>query len=340
MLRILDNLYVCLGKQYLGTRPFQGGIKMVKILYISNDTSTLIVKNFQYLEQALSEFATVKIWRKSGSIQTILKKLQFQPDFILIQNDIANQLTPYIQGLSKISIPTGLIVNDVYRFKEPRRIYIKKNNIGYIFSIIRKQFLEIYPEFSNRLKWFPHFVQPKIYKDYQLPKDIDLLLMGSTDDMYPLRQKIAKAYEQDPNFIYHRHPGYGDVTNKVKSGYFIGEKYARELNRSKIFFTSPSIYLYPVMKYFEALACKTLLLAPTFEELEALGFIPGTHFIPITDSDFKKKAAYYLEHDEERKKITEMGYQFVHQNHTLTVRAKQLVEEIEKIIATHKGGSS
>ncbi|MGG0718524.1 glycosyltransferase [Robertmurraya massiliosenegalensis] len=309
---------------------------MVKVLYITNDTSTLIVKNFLYLEQALSELTTLKIWRKSGSIQTILKKLQFDPDFILIQNDISNQLIPYIQGLSKISIPVGLIVNDVYRFKEPRRIFIKKNNINYVFSIIRKQFLDIYPEYSNRLKWFPHFIQPEIYKDYQLSKDIDLLLMGSTDNIYPLRQKIVKAYENNPNFIYHPHPGYGDVTNKEKGGYFIGEKYARELNRSKIFFTSPSIYLYPVMKYFEALACKTLLLAPTFEELEALGFKPGTHFIPINESNFKEKATHYLNHDEERKKITEMGYAFVHQNHSLMVRAKQLVEEIEKIVATHK----
>lgn len=307
---------------------------MVKLLYITNDTSKMIVKNFLYLEKALDELTTLKIWRQSGSIETIIKKLQFQPDFILIQNDIGNQLSPFIQGLSKISIPSGLIINDVYRFQEPRRLYIKKNNIRFIFSIIRKQFLEIYPEFANRLRWFPHFVETDIYRDYQLPKDIDLLLMGSTDDIYPLRQKIVKAYEQDRHFVYHPHPGYGDITTKEKNGYFIGEKYARELNRAKIFFTSPSIYLYPVMKYFEALACKTLLLAPTFEELEALGFKPGIHFVAINEVNFKEQATYYLNHDKERNKITMTGHEFVQQNHSLKIRAKQLVAEIKKIVET------
>ncbi|GIN61743.1 hypothetical protein J27TS8_17360 [Robertmurraya siralis] len=313
---------------------------MVKLLYITNDTSKMIVKNFLYLEKALDELTTLKIWRQSGSIETIIKKLQFQPDFILIQNDIGNQLSPFIQGLSKIPIPVGLIINDVYRYQEPRRLYIKKNNIRFIFSIIRKQFLEIYPEFANRLRWFPHFVETEIYRDYQLPKDIDLLLMGSTDDIYPLRQKIVKAYEHDRHFVYHPHPGYGDITTKEEKGHFIGEKYARELNRAKIFFTSPSIYLYPVMKYFEALACKTLLLAPTFEELEALGFKPGIHFVAINEANFKEQATYYLNNDTERNKITMTGHEFVQQNHSLKIRAKQLVTEIKKIVETQKRRST
>jgi spore maturation protein CgeB len=86
------------------------------------------------------------------------------------------------------------------------------------------------------------------------------------------------------------------------------------------------------MKYFEALACKTLLLAPTFPELEDLGFVPGEHFVAIDEQNFKEQAAFYLAHEAERERIAENGFQFIHQHHTVSVRAEKLVQQIKRII--------
>lgn len=48
------------------------------------------------------------------------------------------------------------------------------------------------------------------------------------------------------------------------------------------------------MKYYETLACNTLLLASCTKEIKDLGFIPGVHFIEIDEENFMRKAQYHL----------------------------------------------
>ena len=165
-----------------------------------------------------------------------------------------------------------------------------------------------------------------------MKKDISLLDDRAVNEVYPLRQRIVEAYEGDRDFVYHRHPGYQTSGIQQEDPNLTGKDYAKELNRAKIVFTCPSVFYYPVIKYFEVLACKSLLLAPTFPELEDLGFIPGYHFIPIHKDDFHGKASRYLENETERQRIAEQGYRFVRQHHTVKVRAKQLIHEIENIL--------
>ncbi|SES93163.1 Glycosyl transferases group 1 [Salinibacillus kushneri] len=305
---------------------------MVNILFIAEDTSGLLYKNFSYLEEELSKIVNIKIWRKSGHIRSILKKIEMAPDFILILNDIDRRMSPVIRGLAHIEIPTGLFVNDVHRFTKLRKNYVDKNQISYLFPVVRDKFIETYPEYRKKMKWFPHGVNIELFRDYGIEKDIPLLMTGAVNNDYPLRQIIVEAYEGQPGFIHHRHPGYRRYREEEEKQYMIGKQYAKELNRAKIMFTSPSVYYYPVLKYFEALASKTLLLAPTFKELEDLGFVPDVHFVPIHKHNFKEKAAYFLKNEEERIKIAEQGYQFVRNHHSIQVRARQLVKKIEYIV--------
>lgn len=303
----------------------------MKLLFISEDSSRFIVKNYYYLERELERSVCLMQHRKSGHIHTILKQLPHRPDFILLLNDLEQYISPSIKGLKYVDIPVGLFVNDVHRFTKQRANDIHKFNIEYLFTIVRDPFLKNYPEFKNKMKWFPHFVHPNIYKDYGLKKDIPMLMMGAVNDVYPLRKEILNFYADNKQFLYWNHPGYHHFSKQEEKELLIGENYAKLLNRSKIFFTCPSIYRYPVLKYFEALACKTLLLAPTFKELEDLGFIPDYHFVAINEKNFSEKAAYYLNNDAKRKQITEQGYQFVHKTHTLQIRTKQLIQTLENI---------
>lgn len=304
----------------------------MNLLLIAEDTSKQLHKNYACLESELAKLVNLTVWKTSGHISYILKQIPTKPDFILLLHDMNQHLTPMIKGLAHIDIPVGLFVNDVHRFVKLRKNYIEKNNIPYIFSVVRDYFLKTYPEFKNKLEWFPHFIHPELYKDYRLKKDTDLLMMGASDDVYPLRQRILKAYANDNRFVYHKHPGYRNFSKEEENHSFIGLNYAQELNKAKIFFTCPSLYNYPVLKYYEALACKALLLAPTFPELEDLGFMPDYHFVPIDKDNFKAKAAYFLENDTERQKIVEQGYHFIHQKHTVTIRAQQLVQKLSHII--------
>lgn len=61
----------------------------MKLLFIVQDTSSYIDRNYHYLEEALrlhcDQFAT---HRTSGHITHILNGLTFRPDFILVVNDL------------------------------------------------------------------------------------------------------------------------------------------------------------------------------------------------------------------------------------------------------------
>lgn len=304
----------------------------MNVLFIAEDTSRFINRNFYYLEQELSRLINLTLWRKSGHIHQILKQVNPKPDFILLLHDMGHKLSPQIKGLGNSDIPTGLFVNDVHRLIGIRRNFLDKNKIPHVFTIVRDPFLETYPEFKHKMEWFPHFINTEVNKDYGLRKDIDLLMMGAVNDVYPLRKKILKYYSGDQRFVYHAHPGYREFTGNEVNQQFIGHRYAMEINRSKVFFTCPSVLHYPVIKYFEALASKTLLLAPSFKELEDLGFIPGYHFVSIDETDFQDKAEYYLENEKEREKIVEQGYQFICAKHSVKVRAEQLVKIMERIL--------
>ncbi|WP_068672587.1 glycosyltransferase [Oceanobacillus sp. Castelsardo] len=305
---------------------------MIHILFITEDTSQLLNKNFYYLEQELAKLAHVTFWRENGHISSILKKLSIRPDFILLLNDIGKKISPMIKGLANIDIPVGLFINDAHRFTSYRRNFISKNKISHLFTVARDKCIEIYPEFQHKMEWFPHFVNSEIYKDYHEQKDIHLLMMGAVNDIYPLRQKIFNTYKLDSRFVYHKHPGYKSFNEQEENQLFIGPRYAKEINRAKIFFTCPSIHYYPIRKYFEALACNSLLLAPTFKELEDLGFVPGFHFVSIDENNFKEKAAYYLENETKREQIAEQGYLFIHENHSAKIRACELIKKMESIV--------
>lgn len=285
-----------------------------------------------FLEEECAKLTNLSVYRNSANMNRILKKTPQTPDFILLANDLGKEISPIIDGLSSVKIPVGLLVHDVHRFTESRRHFMRKNQIQHIFSIARDKFVDSYPEYKNRMTWLPHWVNPHLYKDYHLKKEIDLLMMGAVNSVYPFREKVLQSYQNEPNFIYHRHPGYEDGKTMKSDTFYIGEKYAQEINRAKIFFTCPSIYHYPVQKYFEALACKTLLLAPTFQELEDLGFIPGTHFVAVNEDNFMEKAKYYLKNETKRNKIAAQGYEFIHSNHSLSIRARGLVKTIEAIL--------
>lgn len=306
---------------------------MINLLFITPKTSGLLDKNYYFLENELKKITNLTLHRNSGRISDILKKINVTPDFILLLNDLGDEMFPIVKGLSSVNIPTGLIINDVHRFKEKRRHFIRKSNISYLFSVTRKKSGEIYSEYTNKMEWLPHFVNTEVYKDYGFAKTINLLMMGAVNDFYPLRQEILRYYEKSTDFVYHSHPGYREFSEEEQQQLYIGEKYAKEINKSKIFFTCPSVLEYPVKKYFQALACKSLLLAPTFKELEDLGFIPGIHFVEIDKYNFKNRAAYYLTNTKERERISEQGCQFIHQNHSLQIRAQQLVNRIEDFIS-------
>lgn len=305
--------------------------KKLTILFITFDNKRNVDRNSFYLTQELAKISNLILWHEAGNISDILSKINDVPDFIIL-NDMKEG--PEVTGWPSISIPFGIIIHDLHYAINERKEFIRHNDVPYIFSIYRDKFYEWYPEFKERLRWLPQCTNTNIFKDYKIEKDIDWLLMGAvTGWVYPLREKIVQTMYGHKGFVYHEHPGYRDIYEENENNVFIGEQYAREINRAKMFFTCDSIYNYPITKYYEVLACKTLLLASSSKELADLGFTPGVNYVEIDENNFLEKAFYYLHHSEERMKITEEGYKMVHEKYSTAKRAMLLKTMIYEILS-------
>lgn len=316
----------------------------VKILILIRNFAKSYPKHKAKFEtiKAIEKFAEVKYWYRDGNIHDILKELDFKPDFIF-HYDIAYGyvLAPRIRGLHEVDIPKGCFVIDAHYSPGERRRYFDRNKIDLIFSVTKDSFLKRYEQYKDKFRWFPFAIDPTVFKDWQLEKDIDFLLIGQLYDRekktgyrtltpkgkYPFREAVLEKMRGEKGFVFYPHPGHNASSKSI-----VNERYAKELNRSKIFFTCGSKLQYPVLKYFEAPACNTLLLAEPIPDILELGFKDGENFVACNQSDFYEKAMYYLKNEAERKRITENGYRFIQNHHTNDVRAKEFVEEIKKII--------
>lgn len=288
-------------------------------------------KSSLYLEQELSKKVVLKLWHEDGSIQEILQKISFQPDFILL-NDYKPDYCPFVWGFNNLTVPVGAIMHDLkYKMKRRNQFY-QMENIQYIFTIYRDAALKWFPELKDRFIWFPHHVAIDIFHDYRLPKEHNFLMSGAMiKHLYPSRVRMMEIMEQEPGFKYLPHPGYLNLDHNQKNS-VIGSNYAKEINRSFMHITCDSIDHFPLLKYFETLACRTLLLATPSKELEDLGFVDGETFVAVDEKNVKEKAYYYLTHETEREKICQKGYEMVTKRHSTKERVEELIEHISTIL--------
>ncbi|WP_205665297.1 glycosyltransferase [Pseudalkalibacillus hwajinpoensis] len=303
----------------------------LKLLFITKDHTFHIDKSSVYLIDELKKICDLNVWTTNGNINEIINQIGERPDFILL-NDHKPDYCPDISGLKNMKIPFGLIMHDLQYKMYKKKRFIRQENVQHLFVNYRDAFKRWYPTYIDRMIWFPHHVPLKVFKDYQVSKDYDYLMMGAIyKELYPLRVAIMKWYRNNPAFTYVPHPGYKTMDH-IGKGYKVGIDYARELNKAKIFFTCDSNYHFPLLKYYEALACGTLLLGTGSEELRDLGFIDGKTYVEINQSNFNEKAKYYLKNEAERLSIAKRGEELIQQRHSTEIRARELVVQISKLI--------
>ncbi|MGG3800903.1 glycosyltransferase family protein [Metabacillus fastidiosus] len=308
-------------------------MERLKILFITKDQSQQLDKNSHYLANELKKQCELMYWTSGGHILKIMDQFQQRPDFILLNDCFEPPLCPIIDGLNEVRIPKGMIFHDISNKIQARKLYVVNAKIDYIFTHYRDAFIKWFPPLRSLMIWFPHHVNTNVFKDYNLGKSIDMLLMGAISPrLYPLRTYMLNTLKNSHGFVYYPHPGYD---NEKRENSFVGKEYAMKINQAKIFFTCNSVYQYPLMKYFEVLASKTLLLAPLTKELNELGFKDGLNCVDINRTNFADKATYYLKNNEEREAIIQNGYDMVRNNHSTEIRVKQLLEKIRELITNH-----
>jgi hypothetical protein len=114
-----------------------------------------------------------------------------------------------------------------------------------------------------------HCADTTVYRDYGLPKDIDILCAGNmSQQFYPFRYRLMRlAWTVFRKRGYRvevlKHPGY---TLPPRAGTVIGEDFARMLNRSKLVFTCSMRFKYALAKYSEIALCRSLAVGDIPDE--------------------------------------------------------------------------
>lgn len=167
----------------------------------------------------------------------------------------------------------------------------------------------------------PFSIDTNIYKRTKefKSKNIDVSAIFTTrDDVYPNRNRIQKMIKK-----------FKDIKTYIKQVQH--QQYIDKINSSKICITSNNKSKSLSIKYYEILACGSMLLADEPEDLQELGFIPGKHLV-IYDGldDLKNKIYWYLSHGKKLRTISNQGMEFVRQNHNNTIRVKQFTKIIRK----------
>lgn len=114
--------------------------------------------------------------------------------------------------------------------------------------------------YMSRFVHIPHCAEKSIFYDYNIEKDIDIMLSGAMSPKhYPFRNKLQQVIGIMPKkykCIVYKHPGtkQGDAHSDVYQ-----KEYAKVINRTKICVTCTSAYKYRLGKMVEIAMCGSLL---------------------------------------------------------------------------------
>lgn len=166
-------------------------------------------------------------------------------------------------------------------------------------------------------KWFPLSVDTNRFRRVGIPKTTDVCLLGNLNPtVYPIRVK-ALEYLSKKQYSVMLRPRYG-------------EDYVYGINASRVFLTCSGTLKFPVMKYFEAMACGTLLLADDPLDAEELGFKPDVNYLSLgnefSQTRLQEALDWAFTHVGDAEVVSHAGERLMKQRHSNMVRAKELYE--------------
>jgi len=341
-------------------------VSKLRILWLTPNRKDLVCLHCYYdLEQAVAKITKSRFagcghseYRRGETIDETIKRLYGNdfPDWVIVSPTSKIEGTKWLDYRIRKSKKYRVlaILSDIHRCgvwhaESPIQLSYLLNRIGFdAYAMLYTHIANCgVPEdyYLKTLKGEKFFlapwINPEIFHPVGGEKLYDVVFLGNIDRrIYPLRWQI---YNQLPSIagqmdwkvlIRDRPKGKSSIRRfpkMLKNGYYVGEKYAETLARSRIFIFDCSIYKYPLLKFVEGMACGTLVMSDKPLCADILHFRDGENFVEIGLDDWFEKLLYYLENEDERAKIARNSYNIVMKYHTVDVRAKQLVEWLRKI---------
>jgi O-antigen biosynthesis protein len=223
-------------------------------------------------------------------------------------------------GGKTIYIASDTHIDEGYRLKRAR-------DFDYVFFNQKRalQEFEGTPD-TKYAGWLSHAADETCYKKSEILKKYDVCFIGHLQDVKNYNdmtrvEALDRLFKEFPEFYYGtRNPAFPEIN--------IFEDAALKFCQSKIVFNI-SIKDDINMRVFETMATGSFLLTnwvPTLHDL----FVPGEDLVTYTNYDeMIKKAHYYLEHEDERIKIAESGYNKVIKYHTYKKRIETVLDIVK-----------
>jgi hypothetical protein len=180
-----------------------------------------------------------------------------------------------------------------------------------VFTIFRASDSPI-PYFSDCI-YVPWWVDDTIFRDYGEPKTLPITLTGSgwlNRMFYTWRHPVFVQLAQRLP-VYHV-PAF---ETHQKNDAYVGESYARLLNRSLISGGCGTVCRYLTLKVLEIPASRSCLLTEEIEVLKAIGFIDGVNCVFVDEKNVVAKVQALLDEPARLQAITDAGYELVHTRH-------------------------
>lgn len=268
-------------------------------------------------------------------VKKIVKKLD--PDYILLEGFFPPRVN--WKNLDKVKIPKAIVISDPHLDFKNKLEYVMKNKIDLAlfvckFSMKNPLVKRLVEKEKIDCKYLPWSVDIDVFKDYKLPYKNDVISSGAiSKKFYPFRYEIRKRLSKIPDikFCMPEHAILDLRRGKPIAKVLIRENYAKFLSQSKIFIFGSGIFNYPLMKYFEGMACNTLVMAPMPKDGKDLHFIPDKNFIEINRRNYLEKIRYYLKHEDERRQIALFGMETIKKYHTVQIRTNELIEYLNGV---------
>jgi hypothetical protein len=169
------------------------------------------------------------------------------------------------------------------------------------------------PLFANSI-YLPWWIDDRVFRDYGEEKTLPITLTGTgwvSKQFYTWRQPIF--LQLLPRLPVYHVPAF--ETHQKQDAY-IGESYARLLNRSSLSAGCGSASRYLTLKLLEIPAARCCLLTEETEVLKAIGFRHGVNCVFADASNVVSRVQELLDNPGRLQAITDAGFQLVHSQHT------------------------
>lgn len=240
-----------------------------------------------------------------------------QPDLVLFHTGCEAPLEPEVTIANTDAFPEIPRIGYVYRdpFSPSRMMAMNRLRswgVNQTFTCFRPSDAPI-PLFKDTI-YVPWWIDDTLFRDYGEKKTLPITLTGAgwlNKCIYTWRNDIFS--ELVTRFPVFHAPSLG---NRHTNHDYVGERYARLLNRSQFSAGCGTLSRYLTLKLLEIPAARCCLIAEEIDVLKALGFIDGVNCVFATGKNVAGKVQELLNHPDRLKMITDAGFRLVHDRHT------------------------